>query len=292
MRKLKKIEMFDVFVYTFISLTCVTMVYPFLNVIAIAFSNYAEYLKHPLMIFPKGFTIGAFAYVFSNDLIHRAYLNTIIVTLLGVGLGMTLIVLTAYPLSKKKLKGKTLFMNIIIFTMMFHGGIIPNYYLMRSIGLLDTLWALILPGAMTAFNLILMRNFFEALPESLEEAAKIDGASDLFILFKIAIPLSKSIIATLSLFIAVAYWNSYFNAVLYIRNKNFWTLQLVLREIILSNSAQSISSGSDVASNQEYIMPVTIKYASLVAVILPILTVYPFLQKYFVKGIMVGAVKG
>lgn len=288
--KSKRIEGFDIMVYVIISLVCVIMIYPFLNVIAVSLSSYSSYLKNPMMIFPTKIDLSAFKYVFTNSQVHISYVNTVIVTVAGVVIGIFLLILTAYPLSKPGLKGKSIFMNLVIFTMMFNGGLIPNYNLIKGLGLLDTLWALILPSALTAFNLILMKNFFESLPVSLEEAAKIDGANDWCILFKIIIPLSKPIIATLVLFLAVTYWNSYFNAIMYIRNRNLWTLQLVLREIVLSDSAQSLeAAGSDSAEN---IVPVTIKYASLLVVMVPILLVYPFVQKYFVHGIMIGAVKG
>lgn len=287
--KLKRIEGFDIMVYVVIALVCAVMIYPFLNVIAVSLTSYSEYLKNPMMIFPTKLDLAAFKYVLTNNQVHISYINTIIVTIAGTVIGIALLILTAYPLSKSHLKGRTLFMNLVVFTMMFNGGLIPTYNLIKSIKLLDTLWALILPSALTAFNLILMKNFFESLPESLEEAAKIDGANDWYILFKIIIPLSKPIIATLVMFLAVAYWNNYFNAIMYIRDRSLWTLQLVLREIVLSDSAQSLEQGNDSA---EQIVPVTIKYASLLVVMLPILVVYPFVQKYFVHGVMVGAVKG
>ena len=179
-------------------------------------------------------------------------------------------------------------MNMVIFSMMFSGGMIPNYYLVRSLGLIDSLWAVILPGAFSAYNMILMKNFLEALPDSLMEAASIDGASEPCILFKIALPLCKPILATLCLFIAVQYWNSYFTAMLYIRDRTKWTLQLVLREIVLAN----VQNGNNDPAQENYIVSISIKYASLLVVMLPIMLVYPFLQKYFVKGVMIGAVKG
>ena len=287
--KLKRLEGFDIMVYVVIALVCAIMIYPFLNVIAVSLTSYSEYLKNPMMIFPAKLDLAAFKYVLTNNQVHVSYINTIIVTIAGTVIGIALLILTAYPLSKSHLKGRTFFMNVVVFTMMFNGGLIPTYNLIKSIKLLDTLWALILPSALTAFNLILMKNFFESLPESLEEAAKIDGANDWYILFKIIIPLSKPIIATLVMFLAVAYWNNYFNAIMYIRDRSLWTLQLVLREIVLSDSAQSLEQGNEGAEN---IVPVTIKYASLLVVMLPILVVYPFVQKYFVHGVMVGAVKG
>lgn len=284
----KKIEMFDVCVYSVVTLICIIMLYPFLNVIAVAFSEYTEYLKNPLMILPSGFTLSAFKFVLKEGQVIVSYGNTIFVTVMGVLIGLTLITLMAYPLSRLHLKGRGIIMNIVIFSMMFSGGMIPNYYLVRSLGLIDSLWAVILPGAFSAYNMILMKNFLEALPDSLMEAASIDGASEPCILFKIALPLCKPILATLCLFIAVQYWNSYFTAMLYIRDRTKWTLQLVLREIVLAN----VQNGNNDPAQENYIVSISIKYASLLVVMLPIMLVYPFLQKYFVKGVMIGAVKG
>lgn len=284
----KKIEMFDVGVYAVITLVCIIMLYPFLNVIAVAFSEYTEYLKNPLMIIPSGFTLSAFKFVLKEGQVLISYGNTIYVTVLGVLIGLTLITLMAYPLSRIHLKGRGVIMNIVIFSMMFSGGMIPNYYLIRSLGLIDSLWAVILPGAFSAYNMILMKNFLEALPDSLMEAASIDGASEPCILFRIALPLCKPILATLCLFIAVQYWNSYFTAMLYIRDRAKWTLQLVLREIVLAN----VQNGNNDPAQDNYVVSISIKYASLLVVMLPIMLVYPFLQKYFVKGVMIGAVKG
>lgn len=284
----KKIEMFDVCVYSVVTLICIIMLYPFLNVIAVAFSEYTEYLKNPLMILPSGFTLSAFKFVLKEGQVIVSYGNTIFVTVMGVLIGLTLITLMAYPLSRLHLKGRGIIMNIVIFSMMFSGGMIPNYYLVRSLGLIDSLWAVILPGAFSAYNMILMKNFLEALPDSLMEAASIDGASEPCILFKIALPLCKPILATLCLFIAVQYWNSYFTEMLYIRDRTKWTLQLVLREIVLAN----VQNGNNDPAQENYIVSIGIKYASLLVVMLPIMLVYPFLQKYFVKGVMIGAVKG
>ena len=286
--KKRKIEFFDVVVYTVITLVCVLMLYPFLNVTAVAFSDYSAYLKNPLMIIPSDFTLSAFRFVFKDNQVAMSYVNTIIVTVSGVLIGLCMIILMAYPLSRKHLKGRAFIMNLVIFSMMFQGGMIPNYYLIRSLGLLDSLWALILPGAFSAYNMILMKNFLESLPDSLMEAAAIDGASEPLILVRIALPLCMPIIATLCLFIAVQYWNSYFSAMLYIRERAKWTLQLVLREIVLAN----VQDGNNDPSQKDYVVSISVKYASLLVVMLPIMLVYPFLQKYFVKGVMIGAVKG
>lgn len=287
-RKLKGIEFFDVMVYIIITLVCFAMLYPFLNVIAVSFSEYSEFLKNPMMIIPRKINFNAFLTVFKDPLIIPSYITTILVTLIGTLTGIVLLILTGYPLSKKDLKGKAFFMNVVVFTMMFHGGLIPTYNLLRGLNMIDTIWVLAIPGCLTAFNLVLIKNFYESLPESLVEAAKIDGAGEWYILGKIIIPLSKPIIATLVMFLAVQYWNNYYNAMIYVRKRTLWTLQLVLRELVLSGSAQ----GQDENDTEKKVVSITIKYASLIVVMLPILLVYPFAQKYFVKGVMVGAVKG
>ncbi len=233
----------------------------------------------------------AYKEIMGDPQLWRSYANTVIITVGGVAISILLYILTAYPLSKKGLRGRRILMMLVIFTMLFNGGLIPNFYLIRSLGMLDTLGALVVPMLISGFNLILMKSFFESLPEELEEAARIDGASDPYILFRIIVPLSKPIIATLCLFTAVAYWNNFFNAIIYIRSDDKWPLMLYLREVIegasaLADSANTAELGSQPLTSE------TIKYATLILVMIPILAVYPFLQRYFVKGIMLGSVKG
>ena len=193
----------------------------------------------------------------------------------------------AFPLSEQGLKGKRLIMPVFMFTMFFGGGMIPHYYLVRSLGMLDSLWALMIPGALSVYNTVLMKNSFESLPVSLKESARIDGASDLLVFTRIALPLSLPIIATLTLFYLVGMWNSYFNAVIYIQNRGKWTLQLYLREII-ANAVSMVDDGT----MDETLPTASIRYATLVWATVPILCIYPFIQRYFIKGMMVGAVKG
>ncbi|MDF2925665.1 MAG: binding-protein-dependent transport system inner rane component [Paenibacillaceae bacterium] len=279
------------FCYIMILIVSISVVLPFLNIISIAFSSYESSIKNPMMIFPKDLDFTAFRLILENSILMKSYENTIIVTIIGTLLGVALTVATAYPLSRKRFRGKKLVMNMIIFTMIFNGGLIPNFYLIRGLGLLDSLWALIIPGALTAYNIILTKSFFEGIPEELEEAARIDGATDFDVLTRVILPLSGPIVATITLFSAVSHWNSFFNAVIYIRDSAKWTLQLVLREILLSANNQLLQSGGNAAEMASVPLK-NINYATIVVVILPILCLYPFLQKYFVKGIMIGAVKG
>jgi putative aldouronate transport system permease protein len=288
---IKKLEIFDAINYTLLTLICVVMLYPFINVASVSLSSYSAYVNNPMMIWPHDFNLAAYKEIMSRALLWRSYMNTLIVTVCGVSIGIFLYIITAYPLSKSVLKGRKFFMVLIVFTMLFNGGLIPNYYLMRSLGLLDTLAALILPALFSGFSLILMKNFFESLPEELEEAARMDGASDPYILFRIIVPLSKPIIATLCLFAAVGYWNNFFNAIIYIRSVTNWPLMLYLREVIEAASMMAQQSNAAEMGSQQ-VTSETLKYATLMIVMIPILSVYPFLQKYFVKGIMLGSVKG
>ncbi|GBG05865.1 MULTISPECIES: carbohydrate ABC transporter permease [Paenibacillus] len=289
----KRIELFDIAVYLIVSVICMVMLYPLLNVAAVSISSHTAYMQNPMRIWPSDITFDAYKDILSHPVLARSYLNTIMITISGVAIGIFLYIITAYPLSKVHLKGRAIMINLVIFTMLFNGGLIPNFYLIRSLGMVDTLAALVFPTLFSAFSLILMINFMQNIPEELEEAAKIDGASEPYILFKIVVPLSMPIIATLTLFAAVGYWNSFFSAIIYIRSVENWPLMLFLREVIEGAKMLQISAGGNNAEiGNMNVMPETLKYATIMIVILPILSVYPFLQRYFVKGIMLGSVKG
>lgn len=206
--------------------------------------------------------------------------------MVGTLLSMCLLTVTAYPLSKRDLKGRNCMMTLWIITMFFSGGMIPNYFLIRSMGLLNSLWSLILPGMLGCYNLILMKNYIRGLPESLEEAARIDGANDLLVLLRIVLPLCAPILATLALFTAVGYWNSYFSAIIYITKRPKWPLQLVLRELLFESGVNEMASLDERVST-----PFLLKMASIVVASVPIMCVYPFLQKYFMTGLVLGGVK-
>ncbi|NQX68777.1 carbohydrate ABC transporter permease [Paenibacillus alba] len=287
----KKMEAIDLINYTLLTLITLAMLYPFLNVASVSLSSYDAYISHPLMLWPHDFSLSSYKEIMSRPILWSSYLNTVIITTIGVFGSLVLYVLMGYPLSKKILKGRSFIIVAIIFTMLFNGGIIPNYYLMRSLGLLDTLAALILPSLFSGFNLILMKSFIESLPEELEEAASIDGASYPYILLRIIVPLSKPILATLALFGAVGYWNNFFNAVLYIQSDSKWPLMLYLREVIEAASMMALNANTaELGANS--VTSETLQYATLMLVMIPILLVYPFLQKYFVKGMLLGSVKG
>ncbi|WJH32746.1 carbohydrate ABC transporter permease [Paenibacillus sp. CC-CFT747] len=216
---------------------------------------------------------------------------TVLSTIGGVAVGTFFTATTAYAVSKKRLRGRLLFSFLILFTMLFSGGLIPTYLLIKNLHMMDTYWALILPNAIGAWNIFVMVSFFRGIPEELEEAAKIDGANDLTVFFRIVLPLSNAVIATISLFIAVSYWNDFFSSVLYINTKEMWQLQMVLRDLINNTNAALESSGVNV-SYQRNISVFTVKMAAIIVASIPILIVYPFLQKHFVKGAMIGSIKG
>lgn len=284
--KKKRLTTGDYVIYVILFLVTVVTLYPILNVLAISLSKYSTVLLHPFMIIPKDLEFTSYQWVLKHPLIWTTYKNTLIITVASVILSMFLISTFAYPLATKGFKGKKVLTSILIFTMFFNGGLIPNFYLIQSLGLYNSRWALIIPASMSAYNTILMINFIRAIPSSLKEAARIDGAGEMFVFTRIVIPLSKPIIATLSLFVAVTRWNSFFAAIIYIRDQDLWTLQLLLREILFS--AQNFLDDTSAMD-----LPVQgMKYAVIIVAIVPILCVYPFIQKYFAKGVMLGAVKG
>lgn len=239
---------------------------------------------------PLGFSTEAFKEVFKNQSIWSGYANTLFLVIVGTALNVLLTSIAAFVLSRKNFPLRRPVTLLILFTMFFGGGLIPTYLLVKSLGLVNSLFACILPGAISTWNFMIMRTYFESIPDSLEESAKLDGANDLDVLFRIILPLSGPILAVMVLFYGVGNWNQWFSAMIYLQEHQKYPLQLILREILLANSTDSMMGNTmdaDKAAVGE-----TIKYASIVVATVPILCVYPFLQKYFVKGVMIGAVKG
>ena len=266
--------------------------YPFLYVIGVSLMPYSEYMANPLRIIPSHFDISAYVQILNYDIFRSGFMVSTIVTCVGTALSIFLLVITAYPLSKRKLKGGAFVMKMITFTMFFSGGMIPNFLLIRTLHLNNTLLALILPGSVGAFYLILMKNFISAsVPSSLEEAARIDGANDIRILFSVVVPMIVPAIATLVIFTAVLRWNNYFDAMLYITDRSKWPIMTVLRELVIDNSANSINQAAQAVSSYRA-NAFTMKMAAIILAALPILVVYPFMQRFFVKGIVLGSVKG
>jgi putative aldouronate transport system permease protein len=271
----------------FFSILCIL---PILYVIGYSITPYEDYLKNPLRMIPASPTLVAYKELIAFPLMRTGLYSTLFITIVGTLINIFMLCVTAYPLSKKHLKGRNTVMYFITFTMFFGGGMIPNYLLLRQLHLLNTYWALILPGSVSAYNLILMRNFISSIPASLEESAIIDGANEMQVLWKIIIPLCKPALATFTLFHAVGHWNSYFSSILYISDRKKWPLMLIVREMVISSGTSMIEQGSTAAAD-ELSRPFTLKMAIIVATILPIVCVYPFLQKYFMKGMMLGSVK-
>jgi putative aldouronate transport system permease protein len=275
----------------FLSFLGLIAVAPFLHVIMASFSDpYLLIANKGLIWHPLGFTLVGYQKVFESIEIWRGYLNTILYTAASVALGTMLTILGAYVLSRRGLYWGNKAMFFITFTMIFNGGLIPTYILIANLGWIDSPLAVIVPNCMSAFNLIILRTYFQTIPESLEESANLDGAGRLQILFRIMVPLAKSSIAVVALFYVVAQWNSYFQAMIYLRSPELYTLQLVLREILLKNTATSASASGP----SSFVLAVAelIKYCVIIVSIIPMLVAYPFIQRYFVAGIMVGAVKG
>lgn len=269
----------------------VAMIYPVWHVICASFSN-AQFLNahKGVLLYPHGINLNAYKMMAKNPMIISGYMNTLFVVIVGTVLNLVMTSLGAYFLSRQNVRYQKIVMVMIVITMYFSGGMIPFYFTVTSLGLQDSIWSLIFPTAINTYNLIIMRTSFLSIPYSLEESAKLDGAGHFRILFSIVIPLSKSILAVMFLYYAVANWNSWFNAMLFLDDRNKFPLQLVLREILIQNDTTSMTmgvGGMDVNAVGE-----TIKYAVIVVATLPILCVYPFIQKYFVSGVMVGAVKG
>ncbi|WP_102411083.1 ABC transporter permease subunit [Beduinella massiliensis] len=269
-------------------LVLVCTLYPFWYVLVGSVSSVGHLIKNGFVLWPDGLNLDAYQQVFRNSLIPTAYRNTICITLAGTAISMVLTILGAYVLTIKKLPGRTAITFFFVFTMLFSGGLVPTYLVVSELELLDTLWALILPSAVSTYNLVLMRNFFQSVPDSLYEAASIEGETLVGYLLHILLPLSGAAIATIALFYAVGYWNDYFKSLIYIRDNTLWPMQTVLRQALQTaqfNTMMYDDSAQTLASE-------TLKDAMIVVTVVPILCVYPFVQKYFVKGVMVGSLKG
>ncbi|WP_168119879.1 carbohydrate ABC transporter permease [Paenibacillus sp. HB172176] len=283
--------LFDSVNYIFLAIYGLVAVLPFIYIVAGSFASDAELTKRAVFLIPETFTLSAYEYVFSTDTILQSIWVSVFITSVGTVVNLIFTVTMAYPLARRTLVGRNTLLNLVIFSMLFSGGMIPSYLVVREMHLLDSLWALIIPGAINAFNLIIIKNFFQELPPELEEAAKIDGCTELGMLWKIILPLSKPVLATFTLFYAVSHWNSFFQALLYINDPAKWPLQVMLRQIVmLSQSAAGDMSNMD----PNFVKPPeqSIKMAVIVVCTIPILIIYPFLQKHFAKGVLIGSVKG
>jgi putative aldouronate transport system permease protein len=285
-------NVFDIFNYIFMIFMILITLYPFYYIINCSLSN-SNFLigDKGFMLLPKDFNLDAYVIVFKNPNIQSGYRNTLFVLIIGTILNIIMTSLGAFLLTRKNFAIKNAMAYMMIFTMYFSGGMIPAYLLINNVlSLGNNLLALIIPVSINTYNLIIMRTNFANIPDSIEESAKIDGANDFIVLFRIVLPLSIPIIAVMVLFYGVFHWNSWFSAMLYIRDRTLYPLQLILREILLLNSTGTMMQ--DTASTDRYTIGESIKYATIIVATIPILCAYPFIQRYFVKGIMIGAVKG
>jgi putative aldouronate transport system permease protein len=285
---------FEICNYSFMVFVSAVMLYPFLFVLAASLSSSSEVARGMVGIVPRGFNTRAYEAVFKYQHIWSGYRNTLLYTFAGTAINLFMTVAGAYPLSRKQFFGRGVFTFFIAVTMFFSGGLIPTYLIMRSYRLLNTFWVMVVPGAISTWNMIIMRTFFQNIPTELEEAAVIDGCTDIGVLVRVILPLSTASIMTIGMFYAVGHWNSWFSAFIYLRDQSRYPLQLWLRLIVLQNQINDIAllqpGAVDVTS--ENLISDTIKYAVIIVAAAPILCVYPFIQKYFVKGVMVGSIKG
>lgn len=284
--KTKSDKIFDAINYIFFAILSVVMAYPIWHQVCLSFSDASLAKSGGFFFWPRNFTLDAYGIVLSSRYIWVAFFNSVIITLGAVLFGVTISCAVAYLLSKKEVPGSKMLMLMVLFAFLFTGGMIPTYMVVKQTGLMNTLWALIIPVLFAPYNIIIMRNFLESIPSSLEESALIDGAGYFTIFFRLILPLSKPVIATVSIWVAVGQWNGYMNALLYIRDKAKYVLPLLVRDIVMGASDMA-NIEVNAMTNADVINAVTIVVATI-----PILIVYPFLQKYFTKGIMLGAVKG
>lgn len=283
----KRWNFFDILNTLLMTFVLFTILYPLLYIVAISFSDSYYVVQNKISFYPKGFNITAYIKIFKHALVPRAYLNTILYTALGTSVNLLLTAISAYPLSRKTFFGRSVYMKLIVFTMLFSGGMIPNYIIVSKLGLLDSIWALVLPNAIWTFELLILKSFYESLPMDLHESAIIDGASEFRILFKIFIPLSKAALASIGLFYFMGHWNSFFIPMIYLNTIEKYPLQVVLRDMLIQNTVMSTTS-----DEMKDLTPETLKNATIFISMVPVLLVYPFAQRYFVKGVMLGSIKG
>jgi putative aldouronate transport system permease protein len=295
MKPSKGEKVFDIFNMIFLTILGILFLYPIINVVAVSFSSSSAVLQNQVTVFPVQFTTTAYSKIINNASIYHSYENTIFVALIGCVLTLLATCIAAYPLAFCEFYGKKVYSMMIIIALWFSGGMIPTYLVMNSLHLTNSLWALILNTLFSSYYIIILRSFFTgSIPMSLIESMRMDGANDFTILFRLVIPLSKAALATIALWIIVLHWNEFLPALMYLQDRKKYTLQMILQEIILQNQG-ALSGASDSArinAEGQMVIPTQIQNAVIVVSIIPMIVIYPFLSKYFVKGIMLGAVKG
>jgi putative aldouronate transport system permease protein len=286
-------KLFDWAVHAALALLCVIVLYPLVFVLVASFSSPEAVMRGEVWLWPKNVTLVGYQKIFQNSEILSGYMNTILYTLVGTAINLAMSVAAAYPLSRKDFYGRNAIAAMMVFTMFFSGGMVPTYLLVKNLGMLNTMWALIIPGAVSVYNILIMRTFFQSgIPYEMQEAASIDGCSNLSTLVRIVLPLSMPIIAVMILFYSVGHWNAYFSALMYLTDRDKYPLQLFLREILIQGQMQEMLGIGDDSHARSVMEGEAIKYAVVIVANLPVLLLYPFLQKYFVKGVMIGAIKG
>lgn len=280
-------RIFDIVNVTVLVLLGLSTLYPFWDTLVVSFSSLRGYLSTSIHLWPSEWSFEGYVYMLTNRELWTSYANSIFITVVGTFLNMIVTIMTAYVLSKKDLKGHRVLTFLAVFTMMFSGGIIPTYMIVKDVGLMNSLWAMILPTAINTSSMIILRNFFMDMPRALEEAALLDGCTEVGVLFRVVIPNSKASIMTVALLYAVDHWNDFFNAILYIVDRPKWPLQLFLRTMLFETESAYASGGQSL-----FLLGQPMKMAAVMMSVIPIMCMYPFFQKYFAKGVMVGAVKG
>ena len=291
-------KIFLIFVYVFLAISLLIVLYPLIYIVSASISNPHLVNSGEMWLLPKGVTFEGYRTLLGNSSIWRGYLNTIYYTVLGTSINLLVTLPCAYALSREDFYGRRAFTNFMLVTMFLSGGLIPSYLLIRSLGMLKTVWALVIPGAVSVYNVVVTRTFFQStIPREMEEAAIVDGCSDFRLFMQIVLPLSTPIIAVMALFYGVGHWNSFFNALIYLSDRSMYPLQMILREILILQdmSSNTVSNVTSEMANMLYSkqqLAQVIKYGVMIVSSLPVIIVYPFLQKYFVKGMMVGSIKG
>ena len=285
-----KDKVFKIITISVVVVIAACCLFPFLHVLAVSFSDKTAVIRGEVLLWPQSFKLSAYKAVFNNKGLMDSMWFTLILTVVYTVFSLIMTILCAYPLSYPGLKLKSPILLYILFTMYFSGGMIPGYLNIKSLGLLDTFWVLVFPTVLSTYNMILMKSFFQAMPRELEESAYVDGANDFVVLIRIVLPLSKAMLATIALFYAVSRWNGFMDAILYINDESMYTIQLRLRQMIQASQVSSMME--EIPEMKADLIAETIKAACMAFSMIPVMIVYPWLQKYFVKGVMIGSVKG
>jgi putative aldouronate transport system permease protein len=286
----KKITVFDIVNYTLLAIISVSCLFPFVYVLSLSLTDRAVYIPYTFHLFPEKLSLAAYSYILSSDSFLNALNSTLFITIVGSILNLVFTFTMAYGLTEKRLPHRKWIYGIVVFSLVFSAGLIPSFFLVKELGLMNSYWALILPSLTNAWSLIVVKSFMDSLPIEVIESAKIDGCTDLGVFGRIILPLSKPALAAFFLFFAVAHWNTYFNALMFLTDSKKWTLQVLVKSLVLDNRAST--SGMEASIGDSAPPSETVRSAAIILAILPILFIYPFLQKHFAKGVMVGSVKG